>query len=52
MSGLLKLSMIIALVLSFKGLHMLGTAIVDHYGLLGALAACAVFYCASVVIDR
>ena len=52
MPGLVRFLMIAMLVIAWKVLHLIGIAIVDHYGLLGALAACAVFYCASVVIDR
>lgn len=52
MPGLVRFLMIAALVTAWKALHLIGIAIVDSYGLMGALAACAICYCASMVIDR
>lgn len=44
--------MICALALTTKGLHLIAIQIVDAYGLIGCLAACAFLYGTSVVIDR
>lgn len=44
--------MICALALLTKGLHLFAIVVVDSYGLIGCLAACALFYGTSVVIDR
>lgn len=44
--------MLIALLLSFKGLHMLSTLIFENFGLLGSLAAVAICYRVGVAIDR
>jgi len=52
MSPLLKLALILLLPLLWKALHMFGVAIVDRYGLLGSLAACAIFFSTSLIIDR
>lgn len=52
MSSLLNLSMILALVLSFKGLQLVGATIVSNYGFLGVAVAIAGFYCAGWFIDR
>lgn len=52
MPGLVRFLMIAMLVISWKALHLIGIVIVDSYGLMGALAACAICYCASMVIDR
>jgi hypothetical protein len=52
MSNPIKLTMIVALALSWLALHHAGVAIVDRFGLIGALAAYAGFYCVSFLIDR
>lgn len=49
---LLKLSMIVALALTFKVLYAGATVIVDNYGLIGALTAIAGIYWLSVVLAR
>lgn len=44
--------MVVILALAFKALHAYGTVVVDNFGLVGALVACAIFYCAGVIIER
>lgn len=44
--------MVVALALAFKALHAYGAIVVDNFGLVGALVACAVFYCAGVIIEH
>lgn len=45
-------AMIAVLALTFKGLQSAAAIVYDQYGVLGALAACALFYCASLVMER
>lgn len=44
--------MIIALAVSTKAIHFIAIGIVDAFGLVGCVAACAAIYGTSVVIDR
>jgi len=49
---MLKLLMIVTLVVSFRGLQLGASIVVDHLGLLGVAAAIAGFYGAALFIDR
>ena len=44
--------MILALILWFKMSQIVGGVIVDNYGLIGAVAACALLYRVGVLMDR
>lgn len=44
--------LLLTLALSTRGLLFIANVIVDAYGFVGTLAACAFFYGVSVVIDR